>query len=156
MTPRRSLGFAAAAGVLAAVLAWAWFAAQERAFRDLSAPAPALVAVKYIAAGERVGAASVEVRPIPRAFIQPGALRDVKEAEGQLAVAPIAPGEQVLANKLTAGGVALALAVPPGKRAIAIALDAAGGVAGLLKPGDLVDVLVTADEGGAPRTYALM
>ncbi len=156
MTPRRSLTLAMTAGGLAAVLAWGYFSSQERALRNLSAPAPALVAVTYLAAGARVDAASIEVRQIPRAFIQPGALREAKEAEGQVAVAPIAPGEQILANKLATTGVALALAVPPGKRAIAIAVDAAGGVAGLLKPGDLVDVLVTADEGGAPRTFALM
>lgn len=156
MTPRRSLAMAGAAGVLAAILGWAWFASKERAFRDLSAPAPALVAVRYLAAGARVDGDAVEVKQVPRAFIQPGALREAKEATGQVAVAPIAPGEQVLANKLSATGVALALAVPPGKRAIAVAVDAAGGVAGLLKPGDLVDVIVTAEEGGSPRTFVLM
>jgi pilus assembly protein CpaB len=156
MNSRMTLLGSAIAGVLAAVFAYAWFSSAERSLREMSSPAPVLVASRYIACGARVDASAVEVKAFPRAFIQPGALAAVKDAEGQLALAPIAPGEQVLANKLTKGGVALALAVPPGKRAVTVAVDAASGVAGLLKPGDLVDVLVTTDEGGAPRTSALM
>ncbi len=156
MSQRKLLGISAAAGVLAAALAWIWLAGKERALADLSAPAPALVADKYIASGARLDKSLVSVKMVPRAFIQPGALTSPAEADGQLALAPIAPGEQVLANKLTTGGVALALAVPPGKRAVTVAVDPAGGVAGLLKPGDLVDVFVTTDDGAGPRTIALM
>jgi pilus assembly protein CpaB len=98
----------------------------------------------------------VEVKQVPRAFIQPGALKSPEEAEGQVALAPISPGEQVMANKLTTTGVALALAVPPGKRAVTVAVDQSSGVSGLLKPGDLVDILVTVEEGAQPRTFVLM
>ena len=156
MNSRRMLLVSGIAGALATVFAYAWFAAQERSFREMSSPSPVLVASGYIACGARVSAAAVEVKQVPRAFIQPGALSAPKDADGLLALAPIAPGEQILANKLTKGGVALALAVPPGKRAITVAVDAAAGVAGLLKPGDLVDVVVTTDDGGAPRTSLLM
>lgn len=156
MNQRKLLGISAAAGVVAAALAWLWLSGKERALNDLSAPAPALVAESYIASGQRIDKSLVAVKMIPRAFIQPGALRSPAEAEGQMALAPIAPGEEILANKLTQGGVALALAVPPGKRAVTLAVDPAGGVAGLLKPGDLVDVFVTSDDGTAPRTIALM
>lgn len=156
MTHRTSLIAAGVTGGLAALLAFAWFAAKERAFRDLSAPAPALVAARHIPGGTRIGPGMLEVREIPRAFIQPGALASRDEADGQLAVAPIAAGEQILANKLTRGGVALALAVPPGRRAVSVGVDAAGGVAGLLHPGDLVDVIVSTEDGGSPRTWLLM
>jgi len=156
MNRRTSVIAAAACGLLAALLAFGWFSAKERAFRDLSAPAPALVAARHIPSGTRIGRSMLETREIPRAFIQPGALRSIDEADGQLAVAPIAAGEQILANKITRGGVALALAVPPGKRAVSIGVDAAGGVAGLLQPGDLVDVIATTEDGGTPRTWLLM
>jgi len=153
---RRLLGVSIACGVAAAALSWLWLAGKERELADLSAPAPALVAEKYIASGARIDKSLVSVRMVPRAFIQPGALRAAAEAEGQMALAPIAPGEQILANKMTTGGVALPLAVPPGKRAVTLAVDPACGVAGLLKPGDLVDVFVTSDDGASPRTIALM
>jgi len=153
---QKTLLISASAGLLAAAVAWAWFAGKERSLDAMSAPAPALVAADHIASGTRLDRTLVEVRQVPRAFIQPGALKDPAEAEGQAALAPFARGEQILANKLTTTGVALALAVPPGKRAASVAVDPASGVAGLLKPGDLVDVIVTVDEGGAPRTFVLM
>ena len=156
MNSRMTMIVSATAGVLAAIFAYAWFAARERALLEMSSPAPVLVASRYIACGARVDPSAVEMKSFPRAFIQPGALAAVKDADGQLALAPIAPGEQVLANKLTKSGVALSLAVPPGKRAVTVAVDAAAGVAGLLKPGDLVDVVVTTGEGGNPRTSVLM
>lgn len=156
MAARKNLMLAAAAGVLAAVLAYFWFSSKERAIEALSSPAPVVVAKKHIPSGSWVDRTVLEVRMVPRRFVQPGAFRSVDEAVGQLALAPFAPGEQVLANKLSLRGVALALTVPPGKRAVTVAVDPAAGVAGLLKPGDLVDVLVTTDLQKEPRTFALI
>jgi pilus assembly protein CpaB len=156
MNERKALVVSGVAGLLAAVLAWAWFAQKGRALDEMSAPAPALVSSAHIASGARLDKSMVELKQVPRAFIQPGALKSVAEAEGLVALAPFAPGEQVLANKLTTTGLALALAVPPGKRAVTIAADAASSVAGLLKPGDLVDVLATVEEAGSLRTFALI
>lgn len=152
MTSRVALAAGIACGLLAAVLSYWWLSAKERAFEALSAPAPALVASRFIGAGARLDKTLVAVKQIPRAYIQAGALRAVDEADGQIALAPFAPGEQILANKLSTRGVALALAVAPGKRALTIAVDAASGVAGLLKPGDLVDVFVSQDDR-EPRTF---
>ncbi len=152
MNPRATLGIGLGCGVLAAALSYGWLASKERAFEALSSPAPALVAAKFIGAGARLDKTLVTVRQIPRAYIQAGALRSAEEAEGQIALAPFAPGEQILANKLATRGMALALAVSPGKRAVTVSVDAASGVAGLLKPGDLVDVFVTLDEK-EPRTF---
>ena len=156
MNERKILAVSGAVGLLATVLAWVWFAQKGRALDEMSAPAPALVASGNIASGARLDKTMVELKQIPRAFIQPGALKTVAEAEGLMALAPFAPGEQVLANKLTTTGVALALAVPPGKRAVTIAVSPASSVAGLLKPGDLVDVFATVEETTSPRTFALI
>jgi pilus assembly protein CpaB len=153
---RKTLMLAAIAGVLCAAIAYFWFSTYERGLKELSAPARVLVAGQYIASGIRVTPDMVEVKSMPRAFIQPGALSAPEEAIGQNALAPIAPGEQILANKLAKGGEALALAVPLGKRAITIAVDEAGGVAGLVRPGDSVDVLVTTTEGNTAKAYTLI
>lgn len=156
MNIKQTISVSLVAGGLAAVLAYVWFAGKERALENLSTPAPALVAVKYIPSGTRLDSTLVAVKQIPRAFIQPGALRTPADAEGQLALAPLAPGEQVLANKLSPRGVALSLAIPLGKRAVTVAVDLAGSVSGLVKPGDLVDVLVSLPDGENPKTFALM
>ena len=156
MNTKQTYVLAAACGLLAAGFAYFWFAGKERALEEMSAPSPALVTSRYIPSGTRIEKDMVETKQMPRAFIQPGALKTFEEAEGQVALAPFAPGEQVLANKLTATGVALALAVPPGKRAVTVAVDPAGGVAGLLKPGDLVDVLATVEDGNSLKTVVLV
>lgn len=156
MNTKQTYAVAAACGLLAAVFAFFWFSGKERALEEMSAPSPALVAARYVPSGTRIEKDMVEVKQVPRAFIQPGALKSFEEAEGQVALAPLAPGEQVLANKLTVTGVALALAVPPGKRAVTLAVDPAGGVAGLLKPGDLVDVLATVEDGNTFKTAVLV
>lgn len=156
MNVRKNLILAGVAGALAAVLAYFWLASKEREIEDLSSPVPVVVAKKSIPSGAWIDRSVLEIREIPRRFVQPGAFRAVDDAIGQLALAPFAPGEQVLANKLSLRGVALSLTVPPGKRAVTVAVDPAGGVAGLLKPGDLVDVLVTTDLAGEPRTFAVI
>jgi len=156
MNARQSLILAAVAGALAAVLAYFWFSSKEREMESMSVPVPVLVAKKHIPSGTWVDEGLVEVTMVPRKFVQPGALRSPEEALGQLSLAPFAPGEQMLANKLSMRGVALSLTVPPGKRAVTVAVDPAGSVAGLVKPGDLVDVLVTVDREKEPRTFALI
>ncbi len=156
MNIKQVMAVAAMAGVLAAVLAYFWFESKARELEDLSTPAPVLVTVKNVPTGTRIDDTLVKVKQIPRKFIQPGALRAPEEAEGQLALAPLAPGEQVLPNKLSVRGVILSQAVPVGKRAVTVSVDLAGGVAGLIKPGDLVDVLVTLNDPEMPKTFALI
>jgi pilus assembly protein CpaB len=155
MSARQMLVVSLLAGLVAAILAYAWFARKEREFAARSFPVPILVARKNIASGTRIDGTLVEIRQVPQAFVQPSALSSPDEATGQISIAPIAMGEQILANKLANMGAALSLAVSPGKRAVTISVDLPAGVAGLLKPGDLVDVVVT--EGiDIPRTFMLM
>jgi pilus assembly protein CpaB len=63
-----------------------------------------------------------------------------------VAVAPVAAGEQLTLGKLAypkglGAGAGLASATPVGKRAITIAVDNVASLAGMLKPGDYVDVI---------------
>jgi pilus assembly protein CpaB len=156
VSSRRLLAVSAGCGLAAALLAYAWLAGQERALRDRTVPASVLVTVRHVPAGARLETSALAVREIPRAYVQPGALASPGEAVGQRTLAPLAAGEQVLANKLARDGVALAFSVPPGKRAVAVGVDTSAGVAGLLKPGDLVDVFVSTDAPGGPRTAVLI
>jgi pilus assembly protein CpaB len=80
-------------------------------------------------------------------YIQPGALRKKKDAVGKIAKAPMAEGEQILANKITFNADSLSSLISIGKRAVSISVDSASGVNELIRPGDCVDVLGTFDEG---------
>jgi pilus assembly protein CpaB len=62
-----------------------------------------------------------------------------------VAIVPITRGEPVLRAKLVVAGArsGLATIVPEGMRAVAVRVDEVVGVAGFVRPGDRVDVLVT-------------
>lgn len=76
-------------------------------------------------------------------YIHPQALQKKDEAIGSITLISLVEGEQLLKSKVvskkdTTKG--LAYLIPQGKRAISIAVDEVSGVAGLLTPGDRVDV----------------
>ena len=80
---------------------------------------------------------------LPAAYIHPEAVRTLEEAVGCISLTPFIAGEQLLQSKLAAKGEVkngLAYLIPVGERAMTIAIDSVSGVAGLLKPGDRVDV----------------
>jgi pilus assembly protein CpaB len=83
------------------------------------------------------------IKKVPMDYIHPQALQKMEEAVGCISLTSVVNGEQVLKSKLATPGEVkngLAYLVPVGKRAISIAVDEVSGVAGLLKPGDHVDV----------------
>jgi pilus assembly protein CpaB len=80
---------------------------------------------------------------VPVEYIHSLAIREKNEAIGKITNTSIAQGEQILQKKLVELGevnYGLSYAVPVGKRAVTVAVDDVSGVAGLIKPGDKVDV----------------
>ena len=80
---------------------------------------------------------------LPAAYIHPEAIRTLDEAVGCIGLTSFVEGEQLLKSKLASKGEiknGLAYLIPVGERAMTISVDAVSGVAGLLKPGDRVDV----------------
>lgn len=97
---------------------------------------------------------------VPREYIQPGAVRDLTKAVGTMTREEIVAGEQLLERRLLLPGAKAGFSwvIPPGKRALTVAATDVTGVAGLLKAGDYVDVLVTFDAqiaGGAVTQMAM-
>ncbi|GAB6157734.1 Flp pilus assembly protein CpaB [Desulfotomaculum varum] len=90
----------------------------------------------------------LRVKDIPVELIQPGTAMEINEVAGKIARTELYPEEPILLSRLhkdndTSGG--LSLSIPEGQRALTVAVDDVSGVAGLLRPGDHVDVLVTFD-----------
>ncbi|MFA6217543.1 MAG: Flp pilus assembly protein CpaB [Candidatus Omnitrophota bacterium] len=102
-----------------------------------------LVASVDIPRGSPINADSLETTIIPNQFIQPNAVNALSRIEGMITMAPIARGEQVTLSKLMQSRQADGLAdtTPIGKRAITITVDNISSLAGMLKPGDYVDVI---------------
>lgn len=74
--------------------------------------------------------------------VEPDAIVDAAKAIGSYSLISIPSGSTITASKVgRPQDVALAVVLKPGMRAISIAVDRVKDVAGLLKPGDRVDVI---------------
>jgi len=80
----------------------------------------------------------------PGSEIEPGALADAKQAEGDIALITIPAGSTLTATKVGRPiEVGLTYRLKPGMRAISIPVDRVKAVSGLIQPGDRVDVLAS-------------
>ncbi|NPV70764.1 MAG: Flp pilus assembly protein CpaB [Firmicutes bacterium] len=84
-------------------------------------------------------------KSLPQEFADPAFVASVEEAIGRMTTVPLAQGEILYRSKLASKDQKSGLAyhVPAGKRAIAIPVNEVSGVAGLVEPGDRVDIICT-------------
>ncbi|PWE18598.1 Flp pilus assembly protein CpaB [Marinicauda salina] len=99
------------------------------------------------------------LREIPWAATErpEGSFRDVNEiltGERRVALRAIAPGEVVLADRISGfgGRAALSEVIADGKRAISLRINDVTGAAGFILPSDYVDVLLTTNPGRDAQT----
>lgn len=111
-----------------------------------------IVAKKDIPAGSMVEPSNLELAKIPEQYLQPQAVSSYDRIEGMIAITNIPKGDQITMNKLAYAKQLSGLAeiTPPGKRAVTISVDGAASLAGMIKPGDYVDVIgmLTTSKGG--------
>lgn len=126
------------------------------------APPPPLM-LKYLTAAHALPAGTLArdedfaVKTVPSTLVPAGAVMDTAEARGSIRGALIRryldTGAPITADDILRprdrGFLAAVLA--PNTRAVAIGVDAISGVAGLIWPGDRVDVILTQQMDGANR-----
>ena len=110
-----------------------------------------LVANDTIAAGTKLTPEMFRVAKYGLADLVPQALTDPQAVVGQVTRVDILKGQQASATQLgqttdDKHADQLAFKIPDGKRAMAIGVSETSAIAGLLVPGDRVDVLVTIHE----------
>jgi len=110
---------------------------EERFMVILFAKAP-------IAAGDYIEPADVEKKEVPERQVLPQSVTSLDRIQGMVAIADIMQGEPITITKLAfpRGATGLADVTPVGRRAITIAVDNIASLAGMVKPGDYVDVIV--------------
>ena len=112
-----------------------------------------LTAKTAISAMTVVDGNSVIVRKVLKSQVPEGALTNSVQVVGKVLTRPMVADEP-FSNSCFASdsmtGVYLASAVPEGKRAVAISLQESSGMAGIIYPGSVVDVLVSLEgkDGG--------
>lgn len=108
-----------------------------------------VVAKKVIGEMDPINETHIELKEVPVEFVSPGAISDPNEVIGMVALSPFKKGEVLISNKITRPSplTGLSLQVSPGKRALTIPIDEMRGVAKLLKPGDVVDLIAAVSVG---------
>jgi len=146
----RTLWISIASAIFAVVLLYGW-AQDKRAnmARKFGQTKTVVVAREDIREYEILDESKMEVVEKPADFIQPGAIQNPTEVVGQIALAPMRKGEQILNTKLVFPdkSTGLSMQVSPGKRAITVPVNEVQGVAKLIKPGDRVDIIAGVDDG---------
>jgi pilus assembly protein CpaB len=154
----------AVAALSGAAAYWLGLAYLEQSERQLAqryeakhAVRTVLVASAPLAAGARLDAANlarrqVPARYVPRSAFAPEAMPSLR---GRVLSHPLEAGEAVTPAVLAAvGAAALSQQLSAGERALTIAVDDTNSHAGLVRPGDLVDLLWVTDTGAAAGTDA--
>lgn len=112
-----------------------------------------VVAAHDLAPGDSLSERDVKVVVYPRGSLPDRVLHSASDAVKRSVLLPVAKGQFVTADSLGIDGEKpLEHLIPAGMRAAAVSVDDVTSVAGFVRPGSLVDVLVT---GQAPETHRL-
>lgn len=122
---------------------------------------PVVVAAINIKSRDIINEQMVTLKYLPKEYILPDAVTDVKDAIGKVNSAVLIPGEQLLKSKIKEKGASLGLSfkIPANKRAVSVRVASDTGIAGLIQPGDLVDVMVTFEgmgDAGQAKTITVL
>ncbi|OAN56590.1 Flp pilus assembly protein CpaB [Sphingobium sp. TCM1] len=137
-------------GLGAVVLGNAYFSGYEKQ-QEKSAEAQRLVrlvvASQDLPFGAQLGPQNVRMVNWPAQSVPTGAFTDIEQLTKtkRVALRPVVAGEPLLASKISGsdGRATLSTTVPVGKLAYAIPINDVSGVGGFVRPGDVVDVLLT-------------
>ena len=146
----RTLWISIGAAVFAVILLYGWAQGKRTSLeRKFGQTKTVVVATEDIKEFEVIDESKLQQIERPSEFVEPSALDNPVDAVGQLALAPIKKGEQVLDTKLVLPGksTGLSMQVSPGKRAVTVPVDEIRGVSKLINPGDRVDIVAAVDDG---------
>lgn len=144
-----AIGIAVFLGLIAVYLANVYFSArevQQEKVAEQQRMARIVVASQELAFGSPVSPQNVRLANWPANSVPAGAFTSIEEAtKNRVALRPIVPGEPLLASKVSGadGRATLSANLPLGQLAYAIPVNDVAGVGGFVRPGDVVDVLLT-------------
>lgn len=120
-------------------------AAVRQSWEQRYNPVPVLVAARDLPAGRSLEVADLARRAVPSAFVPRGAFRpeDIARATGKPLLVPLGAGEPlVLTQLLQRADPTLAARLRGGARAVTVPVDEVSSQAGLVRPGDHIDLML--------------
>src|SRR5262245_5561548 len=126
------LGLAVACGLLAFLMVRGYTARIQA--MDPGLPVTVSVAGRDLARGTVIDGSMVRTRQMPAAYVPPGAVSSLREAQGRVLLTDLSAGEALTGTRLSAvAGGSVAGLVPDGLRAVLVPSDLP---ADAVKPGD--------------------
>jgi pilus assembly protein CpaB len=157
------VGLAVALGLIAVILANSYFRGVETRQQRVAQEqrlARIVVATRPLEFGEPLTNENLRLANFPASSVPDGAFRSVEDATrgGRVALRPIVVNEPVLSDKVSGadGRAVLASNLAPGMRAVSIPVNAVAGVSGFIRPGDVVDILLTRSIPGSEGNENMM
>jgi pilus assembly protein CpaB len=110
-----------------------------------------VTATRKIPQGTKISPEMVKTVQMPVKYAHPSAITDTKAAIGNFATVDLFQDDTILTTHIASEKTAneLPYKIPEGTRAITIAINQLSGVAGHIKPGHYVDVLMSYKDGEA-------
>ncbi len=137
-------------GLLAAVMTYTYISKVSKPKPVPLGTVPVVAAKAAIPPRTRISADMLYLKEVPEAGIDPRVARDASRVVGLVTKYEILEGEPILMDRLYKEGewAGLASSIPASMRAVTVPVNEVVGVAGFVKPGDRVDVLVTVSGAG--------
>jgi pilus assembly protein CpaB len=152
------LGLALGLSLLAGALLFQWMAGRRA---PVAAPVQkaevarqAVAAVRDLPRGSKLTLDMLTLSPFAPEALPAQSFALVAELEGRVLASAVLKGEAVPAAKLAPEGVksaGVAALISPGKRAMAVKGNKVMGLSGFIRPGSMVDVLVSLEVGGGEQ-----
>jgi len=114
-----------------------------------------IVAAQDVPAKTKLNEKMLTFKEIPKKYKHVKETANLEDVANKILLVPVTAGQSIMTNQVLAADDSregLAYLVPQGKRALAVPVDEVSGVAGLIKPGDRVDVLTTVVIDDIPYT----
>lgn len=146
MKNRRALTFAIVLGLLSFFFLFFYVNSMEKRYLGKFEQVSVLVAKNDIVQFEVLDETMLEIRQIPKPYVQPLAAtaEDLGQVLGYVASNTIKKGEQVVKTKLNLlGEEGISPIVPKGFRACTVSVNEVSGVGGHIRNGDTVDIIGT-------------
>lgn len=155
----RAFTLALAMAVVAVLMVQSYVSSiEEERKKEYGTKVLVLSAKRDIREMETLNETVVELKEIPKKFLEPSAMsfedkengeKEMKKIAGNVAIVPLRKGEQITFNKITEPSLRTGLApqITPGKRAVTIPVSEISGVGKLVKPGDRVDLIAVVGFG---------
>lgn len=127
----------------------------EADFKASKATVEVVVASRNLSAGDVIDSNSASIREFPKEFLHESALKadEFSRIDGEALLVGVRAGEPLLpVYTVTRGGAYFSGNVKEGQRALTIEVDELSSIAGMVRPGDRIDLIMTAKPPQNTRT----